>query len=162
MPVNVLKVYSRGTETSSHLSYTEKNLRCVLEFHSAYVLSTSQSSALPNDASVNKQLIYTPRYNLGGSFTFTLQDFSFLFYHNYVGYRFTSSDNSSWLEPYHLANMKVAYNFKMPSVNFLMAFHINNIYGTNYFVIDQRPMPFRNYEISMTLNYNKPKKKQQQ
>jgi hypothetical protein len=58
--------------------------------------------------------------------------------------------------------MKVAYNFKMPSVNFLMAFHINNIYGTNYFVIDQRPMPFRNYEISMTLNYNKPKKKQQQ
>jgi vitamin B12 transporter len=161
MPVNVLNVYSRGTETSSYLSYSEKNLETKLGFHSAYVLSTSQTSALPNDASVNKQLIYMPRYNMGGSFAFTFYEFSFLFYHNYVGYRFTTSDNSSWLDPYHLANMKLAYNFKMPVFSFLMAFHINNLYGTNYFVIDQRPMPFRNYEISITLTYNKPKKKQQ-
>jgi iron complex outermembrane receptor protein len=122
------------------------------------VLSTSTSSGLENDASVNKQLIYTPRYNYGGNLSITYNRFNISYYHNYVGYRFTSSDNSSWLKPYHLSNLKISYQQGFQKLTLLTAFHINNIFNSDYMVIAQRPMPLRNYEVSLTLIYNKPNK----
>lgn len=160
-PVNLLKVYSRGTETSSSILYAFKQFRCKLGFNSAYTLSTSQTSKLANDASVNKQLIYTPRYNYGGNFSLSYARFNISYYHNYIGYRFTASDNSSWLKPYHYANLKIGYAYGFSSVTVLVAFHVNNLYNTSYMVYAQRPMPLRNYEVSMTLNYNKPNKQKQ-
>jgi len=157
-PVNLLKVYSRGTETSSGISYLHKKLKCKLGFNSAYVLSTSQQSILVNDAALNKQLIYTPRYNYGGSFNFTWERMSLSYYHNYIGYRFTASDNSSWLKPYQLANLKIAYSYNFDNWRAIMAFHINNLYNASYMIIAQRPMPLRTYEVSITINYNKPNK----
>ncbi len=157
-PMNVSKVYSRGGETSSSVNYSNKKLNLKLGFNSAYVLSTSLQSALVNDASVNKQLIYTPRYNYGAQFMFRYDNFSLFYFHNYIGYRYSTSDNSSWLKPYDVGNLKVSYLFKMESVNFITAFQINNIYNTSYFVIDKRPMPLRSYEVSITLTYHKPNK----
>jgi vitamin B12 transporter len=154
-PMNVLKVYSRGTETSSSISYLKKQLRLKLGFNSSYVLSTSMASSLPNDASVNKQLIYTPRYNYGANFTFCLYDLSLMYLHNYIGYRFTSSDNTSWLKPYHLGTFKLAYTFKMSKVSFAAGFQVNNAFNVSYKVIDQRPMPLRNYEVNISLTFNK-------
>ncbi len=157
-PINLLKVYSRGTETSSFITYKYDKLKCKIGFNSTYVLSTSLQSNLANDASVNKQLIYTPRYNYGESFSFSLDKFSISYYHNYIGYRFTTSDNTAWLKPYQYANLKVAYGYGFQKINAIISFNINNLYNTSYVVIAQRPMPLRNYEISLTLTYHKPNK----
>lgn len=157
-PINLMKVYSRGTETSSHMSYTLNKLKTQVGFNSAYVLSTSTESNLENDASVNKQLIYTPRYNYGGNFSITYNKFNISYYHNYVGYRFTTSDNTTWLKPYQFANLKIGYQYGFQKINFITAFHINNLFNSSYMVIAQRPMPLRNYEVSITLTYHKPNK----
>jgi vitamin B12 transporter len=154
-PINLLKVYSRGTETTSRISYTYNKLKCIAGFNSAYVLSTSTSSGLENDASVNKQLIYTPRYNYGGNFSLSYNRFSISYYQNYVGYRFTTSDNTAWLKPYQISNLKIAYLNSFQKLTLLTSFHINNIFNSDYMVIAQRPMPLRNYEVSLTLTYNK-------
>jgi outer membrane cobalamin receptor len=37
---------------------------------------------------------------------------------------------------------------------------VNNIFNKNYAVVLNRPMPLRNYEIGMRINYHKNKKKQ--
>jgi iron complex outermembrane receptor protein len=157
-PINLMKVYSRGTETSSRISFGFDKFKSQIGFNSAYVLSTSLQSNLENDASVNKQLIYTPRYNYGGNFSLTYDKFNVSYYHNYVGYRFTSSDNSSWLKPYQYANLKFSYQYGFEKLKIITAFHLNNIYNSSYMVIAQRPMPLRNYEVSLTLTYNKPNK----
>ncbi len=157
-PINLMKVYSRGTETSSRVSYTYNKFKTQIGFNSAYVLSTSTESNLENDASVNKQLIYTPRYNYGGNFSLTYNKFNISYYHNYVGYRFTTSDNTSWLKPYHFANLKIGYQTSFQKLTLVTSLHINNLFNSNYMVIAQRPMPLRNYEISLTLIYHKPNK----
>ncbi len=154
-PMNVLKVYSRGTETSNSITYLQKYFMCKMGVNTAYVLSTSLQSLLPNDAAVAKQLIYTPRYNYGANLTLSYYDFSFMYVHNYIGYRFTASDNSQWLKPYQIANLKFGYRYKMESIVLITSIHINNLYNTNYKVMEQCPMPLRNYEISLTLTYNK-------
>jgi len=158
-PINLSEVYSRGTETSSSLLYTNKQLKCKLGFNSAYVLSNVTKSKLANDESVNKQLIYTPRYNYGGSFTFSYYNLMLAYYHNYIGYRFTSSDNSGWLMPYNVANLKIAYKFHLAHLGIISSFNVNNLFNSQYTVVAQRPMPLRNYEISLTLTYHKPKNK---
>jgi vitamin B12 transporter len=157
-PINLMKVYSRGTETSSRISHTFNKLKTQIGFNSAYVLSTSTESNLENDASVNKQLIYTPRYNYGGNFSLTYNKFNISYYHNYVGYRFTTSDNTSWLKPYHISNLKIRYQTSFQKLTLVTSFHINNLFNSNYMVMAQRPMPLRNYEISLTLIYHKPNK----
>lgn len=158
-PINIARVFSRGTETSNSITYTHKDLKCKIGFNSAYVLSNPVRSNLINDASVNKQLIYTPRYNYGANFTFTYSNFMLAYYHNYIGYRFTSSDNSSWLMPYDIANLKVAYRINLNHLGITSSFHLNNLFNSSYRVVAQRPMPLRNYEISLTLTYHKPKTK---
>ncbi|MBK7667946.1 MAG: TonB-dependent receptor [Sphingobacteriaceae bacterium] len=157
-PINLMKVYSRGTETSSRISYTFNKLKTQIGFNSAYVLSTSTESNLENDASVNKQLIYTPRYNYGGNFSLTYYKFNISYYHNYIGYRFTTSDNTFWLKPYHFANLKIGYQTSFQKLTLVTSLHINNLFNSNYMVMAQRPMPLRNYEISLTLIYHKPNK----
>jgi iron complex outermembrane receptor protein len=160
-PVNLLQVYSRGTETSNSILYSYRKLACRIGFNSAYNLSTSQESTLVNDASVNKQLIYTPRYNYGGNFSFSFHKFNITYYHNYIGYRFTASDNSAWLSPYQFANLKVGYAYGFSKLSVITAFQINNLYNSSYRIVSQRPMPLRNYEVSLTLTYNKPNKSKQ-
>jgi iron complex outermembrane receptor protein len=157
-PINLMQVYSRGTETSSSILYCYEKLKCKIGFNSAYVLSTNTKSNLENDASVNKQLIYTPRYNYGGNFSITYNRFNISYYHNYIGYRFTTSDNTAWLKPYQYANMKVGYQTVLDKLTFITAFHINNLFNDSYMVIEKRPMPLRNYEVSITLTYHKPNK----
>lgn len=159
-PVNVLKVYSRGTETSNSIVYLKKDFLFKLFAHTAYVLSTPLKSVSPNDAAIGRQLIYTPRYNYGAGFSLVFHDFSMLCNYNYTGYRFTSSDNSSWLNPYHLTNVKFSYLLKYKTSDISSAFHINNLFNTNYRVIAGSPMPLRYYEISLTIRYKQPKTKQ--
>lgn len=161
-PINLLKVYSRGTETSSRISYTYNKLKTQIGFNSAYVLSTSTESDLENDASVNKQLIYTPRYNYGGNFSITYNKFNVSYYHNYIGYRFTTSDNTAWLKPYHISNLKINYQYGFEKLTLITSFQINNLFNSSYMIIAQRPMPLRNYEVGLTLIYNKPNHKAEQ
>lgn len=157
-PINLMKVYSRGSETTSRISFTQNKFKSQLGFNSAYVLSTSQESNLENDASINKQLIYTPRYNYGGSCYLSYNKFNISYYHNYIGYRFTTSDNTTWLKPYQFVNLKIAYQHIFQKLTLLTSFNINNLFNSSYTVIAQRQMPLRNYEVSLTLTYHKPNK----
>lgn len=159
--INISEVFSRGTETSSFISYQTKNTNCKIGFKSAYVLSNSTKSVLLNDASVNRQLIYTPRYNYGATLSFGYKNFQCTYYHNYIGYRFTSSDNSTWLNPYQVANLKVSYKYEISNIGVTTLFQVNNLFNEDYKVVAQRPMPLRNYEIGLTLTYYKPKTENQ-
>lgn len=158
-PINLSEVYSRGTETSNSIMYLNKSFKCKIGFNSAYVLSNSVKSNLINDDAINKQLIYTPRYNYGANFTLSFNKLMLAYYYNYIGYRFTSSDNSNWLKPYSISNLRIAYKYSINNVGIMSSFSVNNLYNSSYMVVAQRPMPLRNYEISLTLTYHKHKTK---
>ncbi len=157
-PTNIAKVYSRGAETKTELAYQKKDILFKLIINTAYVLSTNQKSKSENDNSVGRQLIYTPRYNGQATLLVNYKKISLLFNNNYTGYRFTSTDNTSWLNPYYLANLKCAYSYSFSSVNMQLFCSINNLFNKNYVVVRNIPMPLRNYEVGICMNYHKPKK----
>ncbi len=157
-PKNIAEVYSRGTETKTELTYLKKDVQLKLIIHTAYVLSNNQKNTSENDNSVGRQLIYTPRYNGQASILVTYKNINLLFNNNYTGYRFTTTDNSSWLSPYYIANVKCSYNYSFSTVNMELFCSINNLLNKNYVIVQNTPMPLRNYEVGLCMNYLKKKK----
>lgn len=150
-PVNIQSVWSRGTESSWKLVYLKNKFRCGLGFITGYVLSTVRSNTQQNDNSVDKQLIYTPRYTVNGHASVGYANADLVFYHQYSGYRFTSSDNSTWLPPYQVSSLRFNYKFSLKDLNVILFAAVNNLFDTNYSVIAGRPMPLRYYEGGVSI-----------
>ncbi|MEW6773345.1 MAG: TonB-dependent receptor [Bacteroidota bacterium] len=153
VPKNIARVWSRGTETNNYLLYQIHKTKIKLSVSSAYVLSTIEKSSISNDASIGRQLIYTPRYNINGYFYFSYKNIFLLFTHQYVGYRFISSDNLQWLEPYHINNISAGFNINFKDIALQLFGGINNLFNTSYMIIPQRPMPLRNYFIQINITF---------
>ncbi|MBI3518835.1 MAG: TonB-dependent receptor [Bacteroidetes bacterium] len=158
-PKNITEIYSRGTETKTELAFSKKDILLKLIINTSYVLSTYQKPSGENDNSVGRQLIFTPRYTGQGSVLMRYKNLNILLNNNYTGYRFTSSDNSSWLYPYYIANLKCSYSYSFSTIHMELFCSINNLFNKNYVVVQNMPMPLRNYEAGLSMNYYKPKKK---
>lgn len=157
-PSNLAKVYSRGTETSSEIRWVKKDFGVTLKISTSYVLSTNEATTNINDKSEGRQLIYTPRYTGNGNLQFSYKRFSILYSQGYTGYRFTATDNSSWLPPYSIGNIKLSYGYRMKNLDAEFYFNINNLLNKNYMIVKNTPMPMRNVEGGITLHYHKKNK----
>lgn len=157
-PVNIAEVYSRGTETKTEFAYQKNEFRIKLQATTSYVLSTTTKNINENDNSIGRQLIYTPRYAGQGNLYLHYKGCSVLFNQSYTGYRFTTNDNSSWLNPYYLSNVKVAYKYSFSHITSEFFLNINNLFNKNYMVISNTPMSLRKFEGGITLQYNRNQK----
>lgn len=159
---NIPEVYSRGAETKTELTYSKKEVILKLIIHTSYVLSTNQKNNSDNDNSEGRQIIFTPRYNGQGTLLVGYKNLNLLFNNNYTGYRFTSTDNSNWLYPYYISNLRCSYSYAFSSVNMELFYNINNLFNKNYAVVPNYPMPLRNNEIGVSMNYHKKKKQKEE
>lgn len=157
-PVNLQEVFSRGTETSWQLGYTKNKLRIQLKCLTAYVLSTVNRTILEGDPTLKKQLIYTPRYTANSSLTFSYKHFAIAYFHNYAGYRFTSSDNGSWLTPYHYSTLRGSVGYQYNKFNVSFFGNINNILNRDYEVLQNIPQPLRYFEFGAQVIFTHNKK----
>lgn len=153
-PQNILQVWSRGMETKSVVSYQQKNLLVRLQVLTNYVLSTNEKSTSENDNSVGKLLIYTPMYSGGLNASIQYKSFYFNYNTNYTGYRYTSTDNTQFLTPYYITNLKTSYSFKIKQTGISAFLQANNVFNTDYTILLNRPMPLRNYLIGLELTIN--------
>lgn len=160
-PVNIQEVISRGTETTWKLQYQQNKFRINLNTVTGYVLSTILSSKQENGNTQGKQLIYTPRYSVNSSLSVSYGMASITYYHQYIGYRFTSSDNLQWLTPYHYSSIRCNLKTKLGETAIVLYAACNNVFNTNYTVIAGRFMPLRSFEIGVSIAANKPYKPKQ-
>ncbi len=157
-PMNIQKVFSRGTESDIRISKKFNKWNMQWQFISSYVLSTVLANGLENDNTTGKQLIYTPRYVYNSNIKLSKNNFIFALFYQYVGYRFTSSDNGTWLNPYSHVTARVMYHKEIKTIRLGFFIHVNNLFNASYHIIANRPMPLRNYETGITIQFNKPRK----
>jgi iron complex outermembrane receptor protein len=82
---------------------------------------------------------------------FSYKRATFSYFVEYVGKRFTSSDNSRFMPAYSLHNATIGYGFKLFSVLAEMQFQLNNILDSSYQSIAWQPMPGRNFRLNLKL-----------
>lgn len=150
-PINVQQVWSRGTETTWRLHYYKNKFSYKINVVTGYVLSTVEANSQENDNTIHKQLIYTPRYTLNANVLLGYNKTALTFFNQYVGYRFTTSDNSQWLNPYQVSSLRLNYSIETKLADFIMFGACNNLLNKDYRVLQGRPMPLRNYEFGITI-----------
>lgn len=154
-PINIQKVWSRGTETTLKINYQKNKFKAFTTIATSYVLSTIQSNNQENNSTQNKQLIYTPRYSVNSNISVGYSKTILTYYHQYIGYRFTTSDNTSWLSPYHYSSLRLNTTINLNQSTIVLFAACNNLINKNYNIIANRPMPLQNYEVGISLQYQK-------
>ncbi|MCG9881790.1 MAG: TonB-dependent receptor, partial [Bacteroidia bacterium] len=153
-PMNVFKVWSRGIEASWQLRLrnASKSEWIIGGMHD-YTLTTNQESTLLNDASLHKQLIYTPRIKHQMHVQLVRRSFTIQYLYNYIGTRFVSSDHSNWLMPYSIHSINISKNWKWFSKDWQTQLFINNLFNTSYQVMVNMPMPLINYQLTVNFKF---------
>jgi vitamin B12 transporter len=144
-PHNIATVHSRGIETENKLTFTTGNWQLHLDLGTSYILATTTESYLPNDGSVGRQIPYTPRYNGRLNIGFAYKKLYFNYNHSYTGYRFITTDESSWLQPYQTGNLQAMYTTTLSQHEVQLNAQYNNIWNEHYSVAGFRPMPGANW-----------------
>jgi len=155
-PQNLITVHARGMESTLQTAWHwgESNLR--LKAGYSYVASTNEKVKTGNEQTLHKQLIYVPKHQANGHFFFILRGFEISYTHTFTGSRFTTTDNRSSLPSYQTGKIKLAKNFQWRMIRAHLHAQVDNLWDEKYQVIAFRPMPGRNYQIGLTIEFTKP------
>lgn len=154
-PVNLKKVFARGIELSHQYIFQARNLNLSLKANYAYTLSTNET-AYTNDQEniIGKQLIYTPLHNLNGIFQLSYKEYFFNYTQIYTGLRYTTTDNSEYIDPYAVGNLIIGKTFASTFFKIFTELKVNNIWNFPYQPIPWVAMPGRAYYINIQLEFN--------
>jgi len=154
-PHNLAEVHSRGIETESKIIWNHQQTTWSIGLKTAYVLATTTESYLPNDGSIGKQIPYTPRYNGALNLGFGWRHLLLNYNHHYTGYRFVTTDESQYLEPFQTGNIQLAYTVPLVHYSFSVNAQIKNLWNKRYEIVNGRPMPGRNFLIGLQMSWGK-------
>lgn len=161
-PENVLSVWARGLEYDLKLHYTIKKVKLSLAGHYHFILSTNEKINSGSDAALNKQLIYVPAQKAIVNTGIEYKQFRLSFSYNYVGYRYTTSDNTQYLKPYQLVNVDLSKTFQLTNMKVRAFIQVNNLWNESYQIIAYYPIPGRYYQAGISISFNEPNKNNNQ
>ncbi len=154
-PINISEVHARGLEAGLNLAWTIYRFRLSFNNSWNYCRSTNENPLFPGDSTMGKQLIYTPV----NTFNSTLAISGFGFYvssvFSYISERYTSPDNSTYMPGYYLSNIILGKNFHLKKFMLSLQLNLNNLFDLDYQSIVNRPMPGRNYALTLKFNFRK-------
>jgi iron complex outermembrane receptor protein len=154
-PENITKVWSRGLESSLSADYLYSKGKIGLSALYSYTKATNQNNDSLFIKEFEKQLIYTPTHKGSASLYISYSGFFLRYTHQLVGKRFTSKDNSYFVNGYHIGDLSFGKIFLISKNEFIINLRINNLWNENYQVMVNYSMPMVNYQISLSYNFNK-------
>ncbi len=152
-PENILEVRSYGTEANKTLSYNMENITVKTTMFYSWTKSVYEKTGRETDASIGKQLTYIPEHQAGINAKLSVGDYTFFYNHKLTGKRYTTADNSRWLEPYQLADIKIAYYLKTANMKTSFFITAHNIWNRQYEIMQSRPMPLRYFKAGLRIDY---------
>ncbi len=149
MPENIRQVNSKGFESKINFEINVHSIKVKNEFNYQYNLSTNKIGIDNLDASVGKQLIYTPinKANLNSNFSFN--DYNFIFNQSFIGKVYTSSDNVNFLNSHYTVNFSLIKKLSILNSNLILT--INNLFNLDYQTYLNYPQPGRNFIIQINI-----------
>jgi len=154
-PANISEVHARGLETGLNLAWSLNRFRFSFNSTYNYCRSTNEKLTSAEDDSKGKQLIYTPEHTLNSTLTINRDGFYGSYVFSYISERFTSTDNISYMPGYYLSNIILGKNFHLKKNILSLQLHLNNLFDLDYQSIVNRPMPGRNYALTLKFNFSK-------
>ncbi|MDD5449707.1 MAG: TonB-dependent receptor [Candidatus Omnitrophica bacterium] len=139
-PTNVNRAVTKGTEVNLNYQVTD-SLKLNLNY--------TRLSAI--DEITNKWLLYRPRHEYKGSINYNLKDrWNFYLTGRYLSKRYTTDDNSRFLENYFVADASISYKVtKHGEINLT----VNNILDEDYQEEEDYPMPGTSFLAGVKISF---------
>ena len=151
-PYNLNRVWSRGME--SRFSYEYYNSMTSVTFAAGhdFVLATNTIAVTVPKVGIGDQLWYTPKHSAFAEIKIKKGQLS-----GSYRYQLTSSTTgvNGNLDAFSIAKIGIDYAFKFQLMKGSMYLNINNLWDEHYRIVEFRPMPGRNYEIGININFKK-------
>lgn len=153
-PRNIQRVLSKGIESSVQLLGKVSKLKYRLSGSYAYTSAVNYGDPLIwGDASFGKQLVYIPEHSGNALVNLSLGTFFLSYQFNAYSERYTTSSNNvtrrDWLYPYFMNDMAVGKSFQLKRLTLSAEFKVYNLFNESYHSILYRPMPGRNYYLTL-------------
>lgn len=148
-PINIGNVQTKGIEILVKNRFTlSKNC----QFHFNYIGSFLNAI----DSKTNMQLIFTPRIKHIFNLVYNYKKITLKYNHTYTGVSFTKTDLTEWNNDFEIANFSVVKEVVFKNLNTLnVILGVNNIWDKSYLVMPDRPMPLRNFQLTINYTINK-------
>lgn len=147
--LNLKEVATQGVEVRTKLKSQKAKLKKELRLNYTYTSSKNQASNHAIDYSVDKQLIYIPEHQYNINLNLSRKGYSMNYNFQFMGARYTTSDNESFLPYYTLSDLSLGKAFKWKEQYLQFSFAVMNVFDTEYQAIEWRPMPNRNYLFTL-------------
>jgi outer membrane cobalamin receptor len=154
-PMNVDQVLARGAEVGLNLAWNYKRLGVTFNNNYNYCKSTYEKAKSEFDASVGKQVIYIPVNTMNSTLGIKFMGFFGSYNFSFTGKRYTGTDNLTYMPAYNLSNIILGKNFSFTNIVLSLQLEINNLFDLDYQSIANRPMPGRNYALTVRFNFKK-------
>lgn len=136
-----------------------------VESHFSVDQSLSKTTRLVGDVTYNyvrsvlgeeinesvSQRSFVPVHSFAINFGYTFKNLQVSYIHSYTSDRNTLADAQETVPGFEIADLNLSYTLK----SFIVSSRIRNVWDEEYFVLPYRPMPGRNFEISITYNFSK-------
>ncbi len=158
--VNLNKVISRGIEYDFSATFHYRKMN--FSGHGNYALTRSYRSSQGEGLldSEGKQLIYIPLHAANLRLGAGREGWMALVHLGYTGRRYTQTSNA-WtpfdnsLDPFMITNLSVQKSFIHKHFEWSVKAKVENLFNARYQQILWRPMPGRNYSITITTGFLK-------
>jgi vitamin B12 transporter len=153
-PRNIQQVYSRGWEGS--LAWEHPG-GWALGGHLAYTRTENSRPLHEFDRTAGRQLPFTPAWKAGGWLRWSRQGWLAELNHNYVGRRFTTGEEDLYnsLPPFGILNLSAGKRLQWRHHGVSLLAQARNLLDHQYQNYERRPMPGRNYTLTITYSISK-------
>ncbi|HSV76429.1 MAG TPA: TonB-dependent receptor, partial [Bacteroidales bacterium] len=153
MPENRAQVTSYGLESRIKGFWNADPIQASWTLRFDHTIARNARETIPNDPSMNKQLIYVPMNRAGINLTLQYKQLSIAYDHEFAGKRFDSSDNTTWLPAFHTGNLALHWNRTILDYRLALSLTAENIWNTRFMILSNRPMPLRMVRAGLQIGF---------
>ena len=153
-PLNTGEVLAYGGTLQESLEFQKDAHH--LQVNASYSLNRSGNTQkrFDHDKTQWVQLPYFPIHSGKMSINYTWKDLSFTFDGQTYSKRNVTRDGGNFIPQYSIFNTALSYVFHWKPIAMETKFSLNNILGKAYEEVRFRPMPLRNYLITLLITWN--------
>lgn len=148
---NINSVRAAGLESAFNLNYVQPGFNGSFRASYSYNRSYSNGSYVSEDNTKGKQLPYIPLNKLNATVRFGKGIVYGLFTSNFTGRRYTTTDNSEFLDAYMVNSISSGVKFRLKGSTIDTNFTVDNVFNINYESIAYYPLPGRSYFLKVLI-----------
>ncbi|MTI87836.1 MAG: TonB-dependent receptor [Balneolaceae bacterium] len=156
-PENLERLRLSGFEIKEEAGFSYRDFHINIRAMLLHTLATLERPRFEGDRATGKQLRYTPEWQVKSNVLLQWKKLSSVLSYNFTEERFSTADHSSPFDPisaYRVANWSTQLNIEKAGFLFTPRFTIQNLFDEDYIIISDYPMPARNYQFKLTIQYS--------